>query len=330
MADQLGMLSRQIESLLSDLGGYLHSEMSIGQPGPIAFGQDSRATPEDEEEGVEATIHVQNTAPPMPSGGEVVFVGVGLAILDGREAHRNSRWVRGIVKSRPSDHADLRKRYSRGDFVPSSSLRFPATTSAEESHGEVLFRGESVLYEIKIPMADLPYTSMHIEGSVSRRHLLRFSKALKDLDKWTKPLLVDTFRALNGIDFHGPLQTATSAIPEFGPQTTLQELAIFQEVVQTAIDQIKSTSQNLNEVFHSAPRPEIREHLKQVVGSYLSSTRQALEKVQEAVSSRNTEEMRRAGDALKAQGSLSEEVDRRYDSLISQMEIDRSASYLPS
>lgn len=145
---------------LQSLRNLLHSDISISKPEKMTFGREyNLKTPE--QDGVEIIIKVQNTAPTSPDGGEVVFLGVGLRISDGREPH-TMKWVSTIKKSRPSDHQDLRQRYSIGSWLGGNSSPFPAVTADEQSHGEALFSGESIVYEIKVPSSLSRYSGRRI------------------------------------------------------------------------------------------------------------------------------------------------------------------------
>ncbi len=316
---------KDVDALIATLRGYLHSEMSISQPKPMTFGRDSGVRPPDQE-GVEISVTVRNDAPPSEHGGEVVFMGVGLRISDGREqgieSLRRLRWVRGIRKTPPSDRRDMLRKYEDGAWVSGFGQgRFPALTRDEESFGDVLFPGESVVYEMQIPVAYLPYTKITVEGTVSRRHLLHFTQPMKGLEHWTRPLLVETFRALNAVDIHAPLLTATNGLPVFGPQTTLEQITACREALSEAINQIEPTMQTLNNVFHAAPNQEIRDHMKQIVGRHLGAIREACESAAQVLSSGDTTQMRNAANALKQQLAASHEVDRKTLELMSRFGI---------
>ena len=129
----------------------------------------------DQDEGeVIATIKVCNDAPVSPDGGDIVFLGVGLRIIDGRE-RGGRKWASKVTKSRPADNLELRQKYNEGTWIGGTGTSFPAVTADEQSHGEVLFPEECVEYEIKTSKAELPYLDILVEGSVSRRHLFHIS-----------------------------------------------------------------------------------------------------------------------------------------------------------
>lgn len=310
--------SSRDDQWLQSLRGWLHSEMSTSQPELMTFGPESRAHPP-EQEGVQATIRVQNEAPASSDGGEVVFVGVGLHISDGRKEHTSYlRWVSTIKTSRPSDRPTPPGMYRQQAWF-SRSQQMPAETSGDKRFGEVLFPGESVVYEMRVPTADLPYTNIQVEGTVSRRHLFHCVQRMKGLERWTRPLLVETLRALDAINIHRPLLTATNAIPELGPQTTLADLETFRTAVGKAQADINQIGQELNKVFHSAPDPEFRQYMKEVVGRYLASVQKTGAGMLEALSSGDTERMRIAAGELRHQLIAAEEVKQERLRLMSRL-----------
>ncbi len=93
MARTENVFPENVESFLDTLGHWLYSEMSIAQP---------------EEAGVDLAILVRNDAPPREDGMQVVFMGVGLNIIDTRDpADTHIISAENIVSSRPSDQQDL-------------------------------------------------------------------------------------------------------------------------------------------------------------------------------------------------------------------------------
>ena len=172
MVEQNESILKNLKDIQS-LRSLLKSEVSISDP---------------KEGEVIATIKVYNDAPESHDGGDIVFLGVGLRITDGRGRPKGSAyWPSRIKKSRPSDQAELRRKYNEGDWVGGTGDSFPAYTSDEQSRGEVLFPGESVVYEIKTSEDELPYLDVRVEGSLSRRHLFHISQPMEALKALTQP-----------------------------------------------------------------------------------------------------------------------------------------------
>lgn len=302
MAKTENVFPENVESFLDTLGHWLHSEMCIGQS---------------EEDGVDLTILVRNDAPPREDGVQVVFMGVGLCIIDTRDpADTLISWTGNIVSSRPSDQQDLRQRYQKGTWFTGD--RFITETENEESFGEILFPGESVLYEMHIPNEWLPYTEIKVEGSVSRRHLFHISKVTSGLEQWKKPPLVDIFEDLKDIDIRHPIESAISAMPEFGAKTTLEEIATFRKVVEEANTQIGLEMQKLNNVYHATSNQEIRTHMKGTIGQYITSLTKSFASTLEVLSSGNPEQMREATGSLNEQLAVSKEVNQKTKELMAR------------
>ena len=239
-------MAEENESILKTLGDIqslrelLKTEMSVGEP---------------EEGKVTAEIRVYNDAPLSSGGSEVVFVGVGLRIIDGRES--TSRKLASKVKVlEKSDQIEERQKYNKGEWV-TGRARFPAYTADEQSHGHILFPGEGLVFEVDISEDQLPYLDIRVEGSVSRRHLLHLSKPMEALRKWSQPRVVQTFSDLDKIDLYKPLVSLIDAIPEFSPQTTLTDINAFRKEIEKAINHVKEVMPELNQVYQSVPNQEL-------------------------------------------------------------------------
>lgn len=169
-------MTEENESVLKTLGDiqslreFLKTEMSVGEP------EKGRA---------KAEIRIYNDAPLISGGSEVVFVGVGLRIIDGRGRTGGDRkWASKVKVLEKSDQIEGRQKYNEGEWVAGQG-RFPAYTDDEQSHGHILFPGERLVFVVDISEDQLPYLDIRVEGSVSRRHLLHLSKPMEALRKWS-------------------------------------------------------------------------------------------------------------------------------------------------
>lgn len=306
MAGKSVLALKAIEDIQS-LRELLKTEMSIGEP---------------EEGKVKAEIKVYNDAPLANGGSEIVFMGVGLVVIDGRE--RGIRKLNEKIKtSRPSDHVEGRQKYNQGEwFSGTNNERFPAYTSDENSHGQILFPGESVLYEITVSEDTLPYLDIRVEGSVSRRHLFHISRPMLVLKERGLPLVAETFQALDKIDLYSPLLSLPDAIPAFSPKTTLADLDAYRGKIEEAIGHVKQVMPELNKVFHSAPNQELRDLMKQHIGKYLTTSERMCNRVLETLSGSDTGRMKESTEELKAHLLTLDEVKRAKVELMSQFGID--------
>lgn len=223
MSDQNNMM----ESLenIKRLGGFLKSDMSVAEP-------------VDGKRRVKITI--QNSAPARSDNGKVVFIGVGLTIIDGREKGIPEKNLQPR-KLRPTDQIEERNEYGKGYWIAGES--FPESTSNELSYGEMLYPGERLVYELDFPVEAFPYLEIKVEGSVSRRHLFHLSRSMEIMKKWTQPLVVGTFQVIDKLDYYS-LLPIIGKIPEFGPQTTLADIDAFKsELAKTDVHIDKITKE---------------------------------------------------------------------------------------
>ncbi|MFC1930442.1 hypothetical protein ACFLWE_00930 [Chloroflexota bacterium] len=275
-------------------------------------------------EEVMVKIKVYNDAPTSPDGGDIVFLGVGLRIIDGREGGGEYK-PPGINESRPSDRNELRGKYREGRWFGGRSDSFPEVTSDEQSWGEVLFPGESVVYEIMTLRAALPYLDVRVEGSVSRRHLFHISQPTEALKAWTQPLLIETIRAIEAIDFSNPLLSLTNTMPTFGPQTTLGEIAAFKAAVVVARDHNQKVWMGTGDIKRSAPNQKFRDYLGKdkdnSLGQYFLLVMQAYDRTLGALSGGDMKKISEAAEELKSLVLRAEEVKRTLVQLKSQFGI---------
>ncbi|MBA7493245.1 hypothetical protein ES702_03801 [subsurface metagenome] len=301
--------------MLQRLRNWLHVETSVSK------------TP-DQEGFHQLTVNVQNEAPENSYGNDVVFIGVGLRVSDGRERRNLDKWARGISKSRPSDRQDIRQSYNQGTWVAGHGHSydtwvagrglFPNITPDEQSFGEVLFPSESVVYEMRIAADDLPYIDIKVEGSVSRRHLFHIVYPLEALKSWSQPAINQTLRALNAVDIVNPLIRAAGAIPELGPQTTHSEIGEVRMTVEGLQTQVTEAWKELNEMLHSAPNQEIQDYLRKEGKEDLSSIWQACKYTLESLSSGDTQRMIDATQALRSLLLIADDIKRRRLELMSR------------
>ncbi len=299
---------RNIQSLRDSL----RSEMAISDP---------------QEGEVTATIKVYNDTPQSPDGGNIVFVGVGLRFIDGREKGRqkgSAYWPKRIKKSRPSDQPELRQQYSEGYWFGrgGSESSFPDVTGDEQSHGEVLFPGETVVYDIEISETDLPYLDIKVEGSVSRRHLLRTSKSMHDLKERSWPIVNETFINLDKIDFLTPLINIVNEIPDIGPQTTFADIDKLKAVIEKGRTHINGVVTEIKDIQRAAPNQKMREYIEKGIRQYLKSVAIAFESAQKALSSGDMEKIKEAVVEIKEKLLETDEFKRRRAELISQFGIN--------
>ena len=228
----------------------------------------------------------------------IVFMGVGLAITDGR-----GHGIRGLnqkVTAASPDHTEMQQKYSQGEwFSGAGGQRFPAFTSDEQSHGQILFPGESVLYELTVSASDLPYLDIRVEGSISRRHLSHTSRPMAALRERHLVLVADAFHALDKIGLYSPLLSLAAALPELGPDTTLSVVETYKGKIEGAIAHMGKVTPELNEVFRSAPNEEIRDLIQKHIREYLTTALSICDRVLETLASGDMGRMRDSTEELE-------------------------------
>jgi len=267
---------------------------------------------------IKAQIEVRNTAPPSSSGSEVVFMGVGLFIIDGRE-QPNRQWASKVKMSRSSGQQKDRQRYTQGYWIANhGDKRFPDFTHDEQSHGEVLFPGESLVYEIVLSEDELPYLEIKVEGTLSRRHIFHISQPMVDLRKWTLPPIAKTFKAVSKLDYAAPMRLVREKMPEFGPNTTLADIDSFRILLDKAVIQIGEKKKGLNEIYHSASNQELRGFLSQYIGEYIATTMRLFSLVLQAINSGDTVKMQQAAVEINEYQATEDELERQLVEMASQ------------
>ncbi len=291
---------------VQSLRAFLKSEMSINGPddGKVAI-----------------VVKVHNDAYDTLDGGHVVFFGVGLcANFVGQGRAISPKNVK-VLES--PDHKEWQLRFNRGTLLRHNGTRFPEITSDEQSHGDALFPGESVVYEIQISEQDLPYLDVRVEGYLSRRHLFHVSQSVESLRNYAQPLIAETFSKLNSIDIYSPLYAIAEVVPEFGPQTTLADLAAFKAELEKSRDHVIKILENVSVPLKLAPDQQLRDYIEHVLcKDLLVSAQQVFNRALEAISGDNSEQMRNSAEEIKALLVKAEKVERGQTELMAHFGID--------
>ena len=166
-------------SLFQSLGDYLKTEVesSTGMIQKQARRGYQRETVE--MEGPIVKITVSNTAPVKPKWPLIMFMGVGIAF-------NPKRWNNSTIMRRSTGYkADLSNAPQGGGWdVLEDKQRlqrvgveeYPMMTSDERKHGFSLYPEQSIVFEINVSPEDMKH--IHVEGTLSRRHLFHLVKEL--------------------------------------------------------------------------------------------------------------------------------------------------------
>ena len=301
MVDQNESLNTILNHIQS-LRNFLKSEVSINQT---------------EEKEAILTIKVYNDASESHDGGNIVFVGVGLRLVDCRGTEKGSNyWPSRIKTTRLSNQDTLRRQYGEGNWSGGRE-GFPIATSDENAHGEVLFPGESAHYEINVPKNELPYLYISVEGTVSRRHLFHVSRPIEEIDLLRKPFVVDIFRLVNNVDVFSPLITLANGLPSVGPNTTFADIDSIKTQVEKGRGHLKRVITELNVTSRSAPGRELQDYIAEIA-KYIKSVGIAFEATQKVLSSGDMTKIKQAVDEMKAKLLGIDEVKRKKADIIAK------------
>jgi hypothetical protein len=304
MVDQNESLNTILNHIQS-LRNFLKSEVSINQT--------------DEKQAV-LTIKVFDEASESHDSGNIVFVGVGLRLIDCRGPEKGGNyWPSRIKKTRLSDQDTLRRQFGEGNWSGGSE-GFPIVTSDENSHGEVLFPGESVRYEINVPKNELPYLYISVEGTMSRRHLFHVSRPIGEIDLLRKPLVVDTFRLVNNIDIFSPLVAIANELPSVGLNTTFADVDSIKTQLEKGRAHLKRVINELNGTFRSAPGRELQDYIAEIA-KYIKTVGMAFDATQKVLSSGDMPKLKQAVDEMKGKLLGIDEVKRKKADIIAKFNI---------
>lgn len=143
-----------------------------------------------EDEGHRIKVTVSNTAPAEPLWPSIVFTGIGLVAEFGHHpkssvrAREGQEILRKMKKGErlkvDTTQAPQLNPFRREGAVRIDDKTFPHITDDEKKHGDYLFPGQSIVYELNVLSKECPDVKdvhLWVEGTLSRRHLFHFSKA---------------------------------------------------------------------------------------------------------------------------------------------------------
>jgi len=170
------MAKEQLLSSIEVLHEYLETSIKYGE-------QEKRKRRNDkpEIEVIPVKITVTNTADKSLKGADIVFMGVNLSFQNSTPNTINTtlrRWIRECKISRTYGSQDIQLD-NTGDRMDISGEAFPPVTSDERRHGEVLFPGDSIEYEIFMPMKHKDDGHFEVSATISRRHLFHCHRVIE-------------------------------------------------------------------------------------------------------------------------------------------------------
>lgn len=179
-------------ALLKSLGNFLKTDIEVSS-GAIERKVRSggvRETRQDEGHSIKVTV--TNTAPIEPQWPSVVFTGIGLAaeyVTDLMKSPARESKVRDIFRIMEKQerlkvdrtNAPKINPFRKEGVVRVVNETFPHITNDESKHGDYLFPGQSITYEMSVTLKECPDINdmkFWVEGTISRRHLFHCNKEL--------------------------------------------------------------------------------------------------------------------------------------------------------
>lgn len=168
------MTQDQLLSSMEVLHKYLKTSIEYGE-------QEKRKRRSDkpEIEVILVKITVANTAEKSPAGPDIVFMGVNLDFQN-KGANMNltlRRWLKNCKISRTHGSQDVL--HTTGERLDIAGEAFPPVTSDERRHGEVLLPGDSLEYEMFMPVKHKDDGYFQLSATISRRHLFHFHRVIE-------------------------------------------------------------------------------------------------------------------------------------------------------
>jgi hypothetical protein len=176
---------------------------------------------------------------------------------------------------------------------------FPDATPDERTHGEVLYPGQSVIFEMDVPPQEIPHLQFQVDATISRRHLFHHQETLVMPETLTKPIAVAALRDFNAIDLHRVLDLAITSMPDFSADTRLAEVQTFSVTLTNGITETKVIQEAMIKLWHEHRILWFQAHLR-AAHIHLDRVNAALARMREAIGSNTTDKIVAEASLLRA------------------------------
>jgi hypothetical protein len=280
-------------------------------------------------------VIVSNTAPATPDWPKIVFIGVRLSVISLGETGNVSPLQFIVRQVKPDETPALQEPPWQQDDKFKELLQmhyiqgpyFPDATPDERTHGEVLFPGQSVVFEMDVPPQVIPYLQFHVDGTVSRRHLFHYQETLVILEALTKPIAVAALCDLNAIELHRVLDSVIASMPDFNGDTRLAEVQAFSAALTNGMAEIKTIQEAVSKIWNKHKMFWFQAHLR---AAYICLERvsAALARMREAIGSSTSDKIAAEAGALQALKGEAAQFNRATEELMSRHNIsDEEVNY---
>jgi hypothetical protein len=275
-------------------------------------------------------VVVSNTAPAVPDGPKIVFTGVGLTVILLGEP--GNTWPPRVIVRReepdetpasqgpPWQQDDKFKGLIQTRYQRVHGRGFPDATPDEMTHGEVLFPGQSVVFEMDVPSQVIAYLQFQVDGTVSRRHLFHHQETLVMPEALTKPIAVAAFRDLNAMDLHRVLDSVIASMPDFSADTRLAEIQAFSAALTNGIAETKVIQEAVSKLWHEHKMSWFQAHLRAAY-IYLDHVSAALAHMREAIGSNTSDKIVAEASLLRALKGEAAQFNRMTEELMNRHNI---------
>jgi len=272
-------------------------------------------------------VEISNSAPEGPDLPKIVFMGVGLSLVNigGSTENFASRLKPRITRrtkadeikanATPWENDSKRKGLLNTPYQRLDNNPFPDLMPNEREQGEILFPGDSIIYEIDVPRDLLPYLQFRVEGNISRRYLFRFEEIFEMPEPLTKPLAINALADFNSIEIHKLLVSVIESIPDFTKDARLSEIHRFNTLLSENIVEVKTMQDNINNVFRQHSLNWFKAHLRAAY-IYLDIVKEALTRLKEAIESNDPDKIAAEASAILALKSTASQFNRETEGLM--------------
>ena len=285
-----------------ELRGYLKTQLQLIEPNPV--------NPEKgPQKAVKVVISVENIAPFLDNGPDIVFMGVGLSLTYlGGDLHV-------VPKLTRQEKMDNITPQPEPVYTNIAGKSFPKITPEEQALGEVLFPGQTVSYEMSIPVNYIPYIQFRTEGNVSYRYLNHSQTVIPMPEEHTRPVALAALQAFNKIEINQMFESTINGLPVFNDITRFGEIKGFTEIVGKNMIGIKKMMDGLNAVHKDHKLFWAREHTS-LAFTFLEHFRTKLESMKAALASTEKGKMAAESSAIKELGNEIIQLNRATELLI--------------